>query len=68
VRVICDGALAGVTDEHGLLRASLDHTPASMQFELEGWRAADSSTYSAATGRFRSWEPWSRVTLRREAR
>lgn len=65
VRVVCDGELAGVTDERGLLRASVGRVPASMQFELAGWRAVDSSTYSAATGRFRSWEPWARVTMQR---
>jgi len=65
VRVSFDDKLAGVTDEHGVLRASLAQTPTSARFELDGWTAVDASDYSAATGRFRSWLPWLTLSMRR---
>jgi hypothetical protein len=65
VRVSFDDVLAGVTDEHGALRVSLERHPQSARFELDGWTAGDASDYSAATGRFRSWLPWLSIAMQR---
>lgn len=65
VRLYLDDTLAGTTDSHGLLRASVPREPVSLRPELDGWHALTTSTYDADTGRFRSGLPWVQLTLER---